>query len=503
MAETPIETGPQELRLEGQLVNKSNQAMAGVPIVLMEKGKRLEADTTDPNGNYALSLPFMKEALTVQVNNDTLHPTFIELNTMLPEGTDPNADTLSIAAIPAFSINDPDANPEAFKKPYQVYDYEQGNFLVDPAAADEFKATLNIIPDYRLIAVEGRARDTKNKNISDARVVVLENGSPVDTVFTDKKGRYELSLDYQKSYKFSVQKDGYKSSYVAISTQTATNNERLVGKKIKGLNLLLVNDDVQNVNSPTLSRPYARYAYDQRKDEFIEVKSVRDEFMAELFIEEEKKKEVQLTTEEVAVVVETGEKGLSDELKIGVTESNEAVEKRKQNKSQAAKNAVMGDFHTALAGLNVGPRRSLKDVNLALENILNTGYEVTSSQNSELDESMLSAVENRQLLSEIVAGLGLKRGDVEPVSLDSTFNLHSRARIYHSEEGLGVYLVYRDKVYRPGEVVEYVKEVDWWLFDSYYRNNEKISSEEYEKELASLRASGHVFDLQIQEEEDS
>ena len=160
----------------------------------------------------------------------------------------------------------------------------------------------------------------------------------------------------------------------------------------------------------------------------------------------------------------------------------------KTNRTLAAKSELMNDFHDMMKGVQGRKVKSMRNVNLDMKRILNTGYAVSQPPEAEVNENMVKALETRQMLNQIVAeALGFRRNDIPPISTDSIFKLDFNYRIEHSNSGKGVYLIELDRVLQKSKITEYIKETEWWIFDDYYKDGKLISEVEYEKDIAALK----------------
>ena len=507
----PKDTIPpiQAITIKGIAMNKLNEPLADLDITLLEDGKKIETTKTDEQGRFTSTLPINK-SLTAEFSKKGYHTSTLAFDTKLEKPRKMKQPTITVPSLTMYAEDDLATNPAAFAKNTRKYSLDQKATALnaDPLVEKEFNETLAIIPDNQKLALEGKIKDANGKTIESALIMVYEGATLVDSVRSDEKGNYELLLAYQKDYRIVIEDVDYFRSYAAVSTKTNVSNERLVDKKVKGLDLIIVNRKEAKVNPMAFLKPFTRVKFDVDKDEFVEVDEVEDNFMANLYVkpdpapkeekekkpkeEKEKKKrkkEVQLDTEEITAKQIIAE--LPTEEKSGPTVSTAAAarqQQKKTNKNLAVKNEVMGDFRNMLQGIQTQRVRSMRDVNLDMERIVNTGYTVSSAPKDEVDENMIKALETRQMLNQIVAeALGYRRSDIQPVSTDSIFNINYSYQMKHIQEGFGVYVVDRDWVYHKNTITQYVKETNWWILNSYFKNGEEISGSIYEKELTALK----------------
>lgn len=489
-----------ELRIAGKIVDERNLPISGALVSLTESNKTLEETKTDSLGNYNIQIPTQKN-MDLLVSGDNLHTVKTNVNTIYPDTLEPKSDILVLPDLKAYNKANVSVNPKAFEQNWQAvaYNPSTNSFKLDEETPNEFVNVLKSTPDNQYLLVNGRAKDQKGRNISDAQIVVRANGSVITTLFTDKKGRYDAKLEYQKDYRFEVKKDGYSGTFAALSTKTNNDKERLIDKKVKSLNLLLVSKDEKNLNDKVFYRPYAQVAYDPKSDEFIEVAEVTDEFLADMYIEETKdedgKKEYQLKSTVVASSYEVSDTKGYKEYVSRAGASKDAAQQRTQNKNAASKAAspFMGVFTDALTGIQQSRRTQIRDVSLTLNEIYNARISLSQQRKLEVDENMVEANEQKSIMNNIIASALGMRGDADLVSTDSTLNINIIPRINHFVEGTPIYKITRDQVFVERKKIEYVNTVDWWFWNTYYKNNEKINESVYTAELDSLKSKGYLL----------
>ncbi len=490
--------------INGLVLNAAKIPLDGLSMDFFDDGKKIESIKTDEQGKFAVTLPLNKN-LTAELSKKDYHTETIEINTKAEETESLKNKTIAIDPITMYAEDNLNANPAAFalKSKRYVLNTSSGNFDVDEKVESSFKKALAVVPDNQKVLVEGKTEDAKGKSVPNALIMVYEGASLIDSVRSDNRGNYELLLPYQKDYRVVMEDKNFYRSYAAVSTKTKVNNERLVDKKIKGLDLVIVNRKEAKVNPMAFLKPFARVKFDADKDEFVEVDAVQTEFLANLFIEpktkeeepeeeEESKnnKDIQLVVEKIDAKQNIAER-VSNENQAPAT-TTAGIERQKQqktNRNLAAKSKIMGDFHNMMQGVRVQKARSMRDVNLDMERILNTGYTVAKPPEQKVNENMVKALETRQMLNQVVAeALGFKRTNIPPVSTDSIFDINHTYRMKHVDEGFGVYKVKRDWVYQNRKVVEYVREQSWWIFYFHYKNGKRIDDDVYERELEALKA---------------
>ncbi len=516
---TPTKT----ISVAGITQNKKNQAIEGIEIIVFENGDEIATALSDENGAFNLNLPPNKK-LTAELSKKNYHSTKIDFDTKVENIAQIQSKPLTIPALTLYKENDKNANPLAFNKKAKSFKVDEQNnlFVSEPAVEQSFVAILNTVPDNQKLAIEGKTKNAKGKSIGSALVMVYEGATLVDSVRSDEKGNYELLLPYQKDYRVVIEDDNFYRSYAAVSTKTNNGEERLIDKKVKGLDLIIVNRKEEKINAMAFLKPFSRVRFDSDKDEFVEVDAVESDFIANLYVaptppakedeednkdeknkkeksekekkekdkkEKRKKKEVQLETETIVTQQIIASPVLDEDMAPATTTAGiERQQQKKVNRNLAAKNEIMGDFHNMMQGIQGQKVRSMQDVNLDMQRIVNTGYTVSTPPKQEVDESMIKALETRQMLNQIVAeALGFRRSDIPPVSTDSIFDLNLTYRIKEFREGFGIYTVDRSRVYHKGAITEYVHETNWGVFDDYYKNGEEISESVFEKELTALK----------------
>ncbi|MBD77731.1 MAG: hypothetical protein CL840_02165 [Crocinitomicaceae bacterium] len=489
-----------DMRLAGKVNDERNQPVAGASVALYEGKKKVGEGKTDSAGNFNMGLPVQRE-MVLKVEGKGLYPVTADINTIYPDSLEPKSEILVLPDLKTYTTSNVGINPAAFDDHWQkiTYDPSTNRFVTDDETPKLYAKKLNSTPDNQYLAVEGRAKDQKGRNIGDAQIIVTSNGVVVDTVYSDKKGKYNIKLEYQKDYRMQVIKEGYQSTFAAVSTNTSKEKERLIDKKVKSLNLLLVNKNEKNINNKVFSKPYARIAYDPQLDEFVEVGSITESFIADLFIEEEKpdkkkKKEYQLKSKTVLAKAEfTSEKGYK-EYTSSAGAAKEAAQKRSQNQSQAQKSVFMGTFHNAISGIQGERRAKIQDVTLSLNEIFNARVALTGQDKKKIDENMAEAAEQKNDFNDIISSaLGMRTDGGDLVSTDSTFNVYLLPRIKHLDQGKKIYSISRDQVYVKGIMTEYVETTDWFVWDNYYKNNKKISESSYRAELDSIKRIGYLL----------
>lgn len=482
------------LRVNGKVVDEDGNPVDNVDIELVEGKDRIAKAETDKNGRFFVIAPYGK-VMQMRFESKEHHDMFLNLTTTLPEGVEEKPDSFNLQNVKAYNKKSLSANPNAFSEPFTSVAYGANGASRKTWVDEAFAKSLNVTPLDQKLAIEGRVREGNNsRSIGNAKILVKNNGTVIDTINVDERGRFSSYLDYQKDYRLEVMKDGYFSTFTNVSTRVAQTEDPLIGKKIKSMKILLVNKADPDLNNSVFRRPYTRYVYNASKGEFTEVEGLSEAYLADLYIEKDKeKKSFQLFAKKVKADKQDGSKGNNDAVaKLG---AGGAAAKRKSNQSHAKKAELMSDFHNMLNGVATPNTKRIKDVNLALQRIINTGYEVRGKQEKEIDESVLEAVKQLQQLNEIIASaMGFKQ-DAELVPLDSTFKVKLPWRRFHYYNKVNVHETTRDRVMSRDEIIDYVHKRDWYVFDDYYKNGEKIDEEHYQTELARIKKNSYLISV--------
>lgn len=503
---------PTMIAMKGKSLDKLNTPISDLEIDFLQDGKKVTSTSTNKNGEYSIELP-IDEEFKAEMSKKGYFTQTVAFSTKVEDKTQVVNKEFSLPDLKMYKEDDLDANPVAFDKNSSelAYDDASGTIKADPKVEQEFANSLAVIPNNQKLAVQGKTIDSKGKSIASKMVMVYEGATIVDSVRSDEKGNYKLLLAYQKDYRVVVEEVGYFRSYAAISTKTTAASERLVDKKVKDLDLVIVNRKEAKVNAMAFLKPFSRVKFDADKDEFVEVSEVEEDFMANLYIKappapkkekeekkEKEKKSVKLKTERIAAnqIIASP---IVDEDYVPSTASTAGAERqaqKKTNRNLAAKNVLMSDFRNMMKGVQGQKVKSMRNVNLDMERILNTGYSVSGPPKTEVNESMVKALETRQMLNQIVAeALGFRRSNIPPISTDSIFDLNFRYRMEHVNSGKGVYQLELDRVLHKSKITEYVKEREWWIFYDFYKDGKLIPESEYERDIAALKQNASAITM--------
>ena len=482
-----------KLRVKGMVVDENNQPIEGMDIELKEEKNKITSTKSAADGTFTIIAPYDKN-MQLRFEDKQHHEMFMNLTTILPEGKEAEPDIYDIKEVLAYDKKSPTVNPRAFNLPFQSLGYSANGVVKKEWVTKQFTDALILTPEVQRLAIEGKLRDGRNRTVGDAQILVYNKSTVIDTINVDKRGKFETSLAFQEEYKFTVVKDGYYSTYAAVSTSTrsSNNSDPLLDKRIKNMKLLLVNKADEDLNMDVFKRPFTRFAYNSSSGEFEELDGISEDFLADLYPEKEDKKSFQLLARKVKSDRKEGKKGNNDEVaKVG---GSDAAAKRKSNQNLAEKSKMMNNLNTALMGVSNPNRARIKDVNLQLERIINDGYTTRGKQESEIDESMLDAVKQLEELNAIIASaMGFKR-DAELVPIDSTFKVALVGRRYHSEKKVNVHRIYRDRIMYRDRIDDLVRLNDWRFWNEYYLNGEKINEETYNNEMARIRSTTFLID---------
>ena len=486
-----------DLRLAGKIVDERNLPLLGATVALYEGKKLVSEVKTDSLGNYNMVLPTQK-LLTMKVEGNNLYLVTAEINTSYPDSLEPKSEILDMPDLKTYTKSNAGINPIAFDLNWEkiAYDSSSNRFKRNEKTPVLFAKKLKSTPDNQFLMVEGKAKDQKGRSIADAQILLSLNGRVIDTLYSDKKGKYNMKLEYQKDYRMEVIKAGYQSTFAAVSTNTTKKEERLIGKKIKSFNLLLVNKNEKNINSKVFSKPYARVAYDADLDEFVEVNSVTNSFLADMYLEvpkEEKKKEYQLTATVINAPMTVANANDFKEPTTTAGASQALVKKRKQNRGQAEKLTLMSGFHNSISGIQNENRIKIKNVTLSLNEIFNARPVYSGQSQKEMDASIGEAAEVKNDFNNIISSALGMRTNADLVSTDSTFNVNLLPRIKHINQGAKIYTISRDQVFVNGTMTEYVETIDWFIWHTRFKDNKKISNSTYVNELDSIKNIGYLM----------
>ncbi|MCB0480099.1 MAG: hypothetical protein KDC83_01645 [Flavobacteriales bacterium] len=482
----------EKLKITGKILDENEQPVSGMKVELLEDKSKVESTESGADGAFAILAPYGKD-MQLKFDDKSYHAMFMNVSTKLPEGKEPSPDKFDLKTVKAYNKKSATVNPRAFSLPVASIGYGATGATKKEWVSKQFVEALVVTPEVQRLAIDGRVREgSKNRSIGDAKILVSKKGKVIDTIIVDSRGKFETQLEFQEDYRFTVMKDGYYETVTAISTKTANSTDPLLDKRIKNMKLLLVNKADPDLNMSVFQRPFSRYAYNSTSGEFEEVDGISESFLADLYIDRNPKDDVQLTTENVSATTKVGKKGIND----GTTKLGDAdaANKRKANQNQQKQTELMANLNQTLAGLPNTNRARIKDVNLELERIINTGYELRGRVETEVDESLLDAIQQMEDLNRIIAlAMGFK-ADAVLVPVDSTFIVNIAPRRYHYQNRHNVQKLYRDRIMYRDKVVDLVKLTDWWIYNTYYKNGKKINSETYHNEMARIRSTTYLVD---------
>lgn len=193
--------------------------------LLRESGHVVEETLTDAQGLYNLSIPFKGQFKLVYEKRGYFSE-FLLVNTDL-KGDTKKMSKYKKFGIPEFPLVNKrisktrEINPDAFGNPITKIEYNGKKFEEDFEMIQAFIQDLNGPFKDRTVIINGvLAGDFSRKENDNFWLLLKENNEVIDTVPFDKKGRYELVLEYDKTYQLELDSEEYFKTFSEINTHT-------------------------------------------------------------------------------------------------------------------------------------------------------------------------------------------------------------------------------------------------------------------------------------------
>jgi len=129
--------------------------------------------------------------------------------------------------------------------------------------------TASVAQQVAMLPVQGRITDGESK-LEGCRVVLLKGNVPVDTITTNKNGKFEHLLEIGQDHALVFLKEGFVPKRVVIDTRFPEDPTDIVFEPLVMDISLLAEDKYTGVDTDVLDFPFAIIRYDRKMGGFAQ-----------------------------------------------------------------------------------------------------------------------------------------------------------------------------------------------------------------------------------------
>lgn len=214
------------IEVYGNVVDSAGSPLKAIQVRLKDGDEELAYMETKKNGSYILKAPFDKD-MYLEFSNELYHKNIVELNTER-ESKEFKKIELEAPEITMYLLNDAYVDEKTFDEPVAYLEYQDStnNFTADQDVIEKFEKSLDKVietntpivelaneeypVEYKYVALKGTVEDVQEgRELDSATVKVFVGPVEVHSVTTNKKGQYNISLNYEKTYRIEVKRKGF------------------------------------------------------------------------------------------------------------------------------------------------------------------------------------------------------------------------------------------------------------------------------------------------------
>ena len=126
----------------------------------------------------------------------------------------------------------------------------------------------DLIGQENNLAIDGTVKDeNKGGRMTGATVLLYENGVLKNRVSTEKSGKFEFNLEFDKEYTVEITRSGYVSKRLSFNTNNVPVEEQEYGFEFGGFQVALF-QEIPGLDVSILDQPIGKIAYDQKARQF-------------------------------------------------------------------------------------------------------------------------------------------------------------------------------------------------------------------------------------------
>ncbi len=285
------------ISIEGIALDSAGRELAGVDVRLKDGEGVISAMQTDKAGKYLLKAPYDKELDLVFEGKD-FHTQIMEINTVRENKTYFKKLTLQPPPVKIYEIEDAYVEKEVFKNPmaYVVLSDTGKTFEEDVEVRQEFEEKINEIkkknapvvalanetyPEtFGYLYIDGRISNLYGDKIDSATVTAFIGNVEYRSLMCDKRGGFELELQYNKEYEIEVERRNHATMRFLVD---ATLPKDLLEKdNSHQMDIPLIPLDYENLNENAYGMPFTRIYYDTLEKELMDDEEVLAAFQNRL-----------------------------------------------------------------------------------------------------------------------------------------------------------------------------------------------------------------------------
>ena len=214
------------IEVYGNVIDSAGEPLKAIQVRLKDGDEELAYMETKKNGSYILKAPFDKD-MYLEFSNELYHKNIVELNTER-ESKEFKKIELEAPEITMYLLNDAYVDEKTFDEPVAYLEYQDStnNFTADQDVIEKFEKSLDKVietntpivelaneeypVEYKYVALKGMVEDVQEgRELDSATVKVFVGPVEVHSVTTNKKGQYNISLNYEKTYRIEVKRKGF------------------------------------------------------------------------------------------------------------------------------------------------------------------------------------------------------------------------------------------------------------------------------------------------------
>jgi hypothetical protein len=285
------------IEIQGVALDSAGKPLANVDVNIKEGERVISANRTSKNGEYAVKAPYDKD-LTLEFSGDKYHIQVMDINTEREDKTKFEKITIKTPPAKIYTKDDAYIEEKLFEKSMAfiqlgdtVVKYEE-----DTAVRKEFEQAIakskeknafvvalanEKYPDtFGYLYLDGKVGSITGDKLDSAKVTAYVGNVLVKQLITDRKGIFEMELEYQKEFSVTVERRGYSAMNFIVDSKGPTD---IADKdNTHKMDIPMIPVDFEGLNTEAYQMPFTKIYYDTIQRETIDDEAVLAAFQKRL-----------------------------------------------------------------------------------------------------------------------------------------------------------------------------------------------------------------------------
>jgi len=285
------------IEIKGQALDSAGKPLPNLDVVVKEGDRVISASRTDKAGDYVLKAPYDKD-LTLLFSGEKYHSQVMDINTERQDKSNFKKITIETPAAKIYTKDDAYIEETVFDKSMafiQLGDtaitYEEDSIVrqeFEEAIKKAKKKNAAVValanetyPEtFGYLYLDGKVGSIAGDKMDSAEVKAYIGNVLIKKITTDKKGVFEMELEYQKEYSITVERRGYSPMNFLVNSSIP---EDIAEKdNTHKMDIPMIPVDFEGLNTAAYEMPFTRIYYNVDENQTMDDDEVLAAFQKRL-----------------------------------------------------------------------------------------------------------------------------------------------------------------------------------------------------------------------------